>query len=170
VNIYLIGMMGSGKSSVGKVLAKQLRWRFVDSDTLIEKRVGLKVAQIFAKSGEKAFRKMESEVIQRLSYRDSQVIATGGGAPRRLRNWKSFTRNGIVVWLKAGSRTLLRRLRAQGQGERPVLREISLRFIRRLLSQRKPFYRMADLKVRTDSFDQRQVADRIVKRILSLRR
>ncbi|GLU16445.1 hypothetical protein SLE2022_328780 [Rubroshorea leprosula] len=119
--IFLVGMMGSGKTTVGKVLAEALGYSFVDSDVYVEKAVGgTSVTQIFNEYGEKFFRDNESEALQELSLMPKQVVATGGGAVVRAINWH-YMKQGITVYLDVPLDTLARRIAAVGTNSRPLL-------------------------------------------------
>ncbi|GLT77257.1 hypothetical protein SLA2020_488610 [Shorea laevis] len=119
--IFLVGMMGSGKTTVGKVLAEALGYSFVDSDCYVEQAIGGEsVAQIFNHYGEKFFRDNESEALQELSLMPQQVVATGGGAVVRPINWH-YMKQGVTVYLDVPLDTLARRIAAVGTYSRPLL-------------------------------------------------
>ncbi|XP_052195763.1 shikimate kinase, chloroplastic [Diospyros lotus] len=123
--IYLVGMMGSGKTTVGKILSEALGYSFFDSDKLIEQAVGgTSVAEIFQLYGESFFRDNETEVLQKLSLMHRLVVSTGGGAVIRPINWKHM-RKGISVWLDVPLEALARRIAAVGTESRPLLHEES---------------------------------------------
>ena len=117
-NLYLIGMMGAGKTTIGKKLANRLRYRFLDTDALIEKTAGQPISEIFAQSGETAFRQLESEVLSQTSAYHQLVVATGGGIITQPMNW-SYLRHGIVIWLDVPIPVLVSRL--AGDTSRPLL-------------------------------------------------
>ncbi|PNT48101.1 hypothetical protein POPTR_002G061100v4 [Populus trichocarpa] len=119
--IFLIGMMGCGKTTVGKVLSEALGYAFVDSDTCVEQAVGeISVAQIFQKHGESVFRDNESKALQELSLKSQQVVATGDGAVLHPINWE-YMRKGITVFLDVPLDALARRIAAVGTDSRPLL-------------------------------------------------
>ncbi|KAK9130041.1 hypothetical protein Sjap_010528 [Stephania japonica] len=123
--IYLVGMMGSGKTTVGKILSEVLGYSFLDSDKLVEQAVGgTSVAQIFKQFSESYFRDNETQVLQELSTMRCLVVATGGGAVIRPINWK-YMKNGITVWLDVPLEALARRIAAVGTGSRPLLHDES---------------------------------------------
>ena len=97
-NLYLVGMMGSGKSCTGPYLAKELSYSFVDSDKVIEEVCGLSIPEIFKRDGEEAFRNVESKVLNAIGQRHSLVVATGGGLVTRSENW-GILHQGIVIWI-----------------------------------------------------------------------
>ncbi|XP_039124422.1 shikimate kinase 3, chloroplastic [Dioscorea cayenensis subsp. rotundata] len=123
--IYLVGMMGSGKTTVGKILSEVLGYSFFDSDKLVEQSVGMSsVAQIFQERSEAFFRDSESEVLRDLSTMHRLVVATGGGAVIRPINWK-YMKHGITVWLDVPLEALARRIAAVGTASRPLLHQES---------------------------------------------
>ena len=103
--IFLIGYRGSGKTTIGRILAARLGWAFVDADTLLEERAGKSIRQMFATDGEPAFRDLESAILAELSQRTNVVVATGGGVVMRDRN-RQLLRTGFVAWLSANAMTL----------------------------------------------------------------
>lgn len=157
-------MMGSGKTTVGKLVAKKLKWKFYDSDRAIEQKTKMSIPQIFKKKGEKWFRKKEKEVIKILTQNDEMVIATGGGVPCFKENWNAFRKNSLVIWLNAKPKLLFQRIVQQKQNVRPLLQEQKsmLRKIEELLSERKIFYKKAHKTVQTNSLTTQQAANKIV--------
>nr|UIP35191.1 shikimate kinase 1 [Leucojum aestivum] len=123
--IFLVGMMGSGKTTVGKILSEVLGYSFFDSDKLVEEAVGMSsVAQIFKERSEAFFRDSESEVLRDLSSMHRLVVATGGGAVIRPVNWR-YMKQGITVWLDVPLKALARRIAAVGTASRPLLNQES---------------------------------------------
>jgi shikimate kinase len=163
MNCFLIGMMGSGKSTVGKVLAKKLGWAFRDADQEIEKEAGTSIKTIFEKQGEPVFREMEKRTIARLASLDRAIIAAGGGAPCFEENWASFQRSGKTVYLKVSPGTVLKRLSAAPEDQRPLLKKDSLseEKIRSILEKREALYQKADWAVDVNSVDPEAAADQI---------
>lgn len=161
VNLYLVGMMGAGKTTVGRVLAKELGYRFFDTDAVVEQVAGKSVAEIFADDGEDSFRQLETQVLSELSAYKKMAIATGGGIVMRPQNW-SYLHHGIVVWLDVPIEQLYMRLRHDTS--RPLLHTDNPRQkLQTLLSQRQPLYAQADLRVTTSPNDKpNQVATRIL--------
>ena len=143
--IFLVGFMGSGKSTVGKILAKKLRVPFVDLDEEIEIREGLKIPQIFALKGEEYFRKQELEVLKDITFSlPSFVMATGGGLGANPAAMDFMKRHGKVVWLKVDYGTFKRR--TSNDENRPLLR-LSEEELRKLFKDREKIYSLADCKV-----------------------
>lgn len=146
VNLYLIGMMGCGKTTVGRILAQQLGYRFFDTDAVIEQAAGQTVSEIFATAGEAAFRQLETQVLAELSAYKRLAIATGGGIVLHPMNW-SYLRHGVVVWLDASIDQLYDRL--AGDTSRPLLQDPDPKGrLRSLLDQRRSFYAQADVHTR----------------------
>ena len=110
MNLVLIGLRGSGKSTVGRILAERIKWTFVDTDGIVEARAGMTIRELFEKSGEAAFRKLESDAVLECAAADCAVIATGGGAILDPNNAAVLKRNGFVVHLTAEPAELWRRI------------------------------------------------------------
>ncbi|KAK6150509.1 hypothetical protein DH2020_015441 [Rehmannia glutinosa] len=152
--IYLVGMMGSGKTTVGKVLSEALGYSFYDCDTLIEEAVGgSTVAEIFKSYGEGFFRDNETEVLKKLSAMHRLIVSTGGGAVVRPVNWRHM-RKGISVWLDVPLEALARRITAVGTDSRPLLHHESgdpysktMKRLSTLFEQRGDAYANADVRV-----------------------
>jgi shikimate kinase len=160
-NLVLIGSMGSGKTTVGRHLAAQLHFEFVDTDQLIEAAAGKKIAEIFATTGEPAFRALEHRVVQELAHRSKNVIATGGGLACYNDNLASLKSHALVVCLWASPETIWERVRHHAH--RPLLRDPDpLAKIRSLLAARESFYRQADLLISTDGRPTREVVTHIL--------
>lgn len=161
-SLYLVGMMGSGKTSTGRPLAEQLGYGFVDADAVIEQAAGCTIAEIFERDGEEGFRSLESQVLSAICQRHSLVVATGGGVVTQPTNW-GLLHSGIVIWLDVMRDQLLNRLKVDAT-ERPLLQtpdpEAALDA---LLAKRKPLYAEADLTVVIDQEDPGAVADGILK-------
>jgi shikimate kinase len=151
-NIVLTGFMGTGKSTVGRMLAKRLQYRFVDTDALIESRQNRTVAQIFEQSGEQVFRALEKETAAELSVQEGMVISTGGKMLLDPENLRSLSRNGRVFCLVADSEEIIRRLsRPHSRNKRPLLASKDPeRAIRELLQEREAGYRQFEQIDTTD--------------------
>lgn len=147
-SVVLVGMMGAGKTAVGRVLATRLGVRFLDSDAAIEEAGQATIPEIFARDGEGFFRDREAEVIARLLSGPPAVISTGGGAFMSERNRDIIAERGVALWLDADPDTLWERVRHKDT--RPLLRTPDPRGTLAALHQaRVPFYRLAQLSVRT---------------------
>ena len=139
-NIFLVGMMGAGKTSVGRVLAKRINKVFYDSDHVIEERTGVKIPVIFEIEGETGFRHRESSVLEELTALDEVVLATGGGAVLARENRERLRNRGTVVYLRASVKDLLNRTRHDKN--RPLLQTADPRArLNELYEMRDPLYR-----------------------------
>lgn len=150
MHVYLIGMPGAGKSTVGRVLAAKLGRTFVDLDAAIEKMAGLTIPEIFDRQGEAYFRQLESEALKTLSVtREKLVVATGGGTPCFFNNSAVMQQYGTVLYLKAAPETLVKRLLASPLNSRPLLKEKNelqfLSYLNQTLTARAPFYEKAGI-------------------------
>ena len=161
LNVYLIGMMGAGKSAVGRPLAEALGYRFLDADDALEQVAGRTIPEIFATDGEAGFRELETAVLGQIAGWHSLVVATGGGVVTRPENW-GHMRQGVVVWLDAPAPLLLQRLRADST-PRPLLQasDPGAR-LGELLAQRNPLYAQADLRVQQAGASPAQVAQQVL--------
>ena len=163
-NIILTGFMGVGKTSVGTGLAKDVGYRFVDTDLLIEADQKMSVTEIFATKGEPFFRQVESRVIGEVLQRESQVVSTGGGAVLRDSNREAFKKAGFVVCLTARPEVIFERVRHETH--RPLLRtEDPLAKIGELLESRAPFYAQADAVIDTSEKSVEAVITEIKEKI-----
>ena len=145
-SLYLIGMMGSGKSSTGRPLAERLGYGFVDADAVIEQVTGSNISEIFERDGEDHFRDLETQVLRSISERHSLVVATGGGIVTRSENW-GMMHQGIVIWLDVERDQLLLRLQRDST-RRPLLQVNDPgEAVDSILGQRRPLYNEADLTV-----------------------
>ncbi len=151
VNLYLIGMMGAGKTTVGHLLAKRLGYSFIDTDSLISQAAGKSINEIFATEGENRFRELETKILAEVSSYKNLTIATGGGIVTRKFNW-SYLQHGIVVWLNVPVEVLYSRL--QGDQTRPLLQDRDpLGKLQSLLEERRPLYANADIHVNVDGVE-----------------
>jgi len=161
LNIYLIGMMGAGKSAVGRPLAEALGYRFLDADDALEQVAGRSIPEIFATDGEAGFRELETAVLGQIASWHSLVVATGGGVVTRPANW-GHMRQGVVVWLDAPAPLLLQRLRSDPT-PRPLLQaDDPAARLGELLAQRQPIYAQADLRVHQVGDGPAQVAQQVL--------
>ena len=155
MKIFLIGFMGSGKSTIGRRLAEMLGFDFIDTDRFIEMQYGSTIAQIFMQQGEPAFRKMEHDVLQKIQQYDFAVISTGGGMPCYGDHMDLMLASGKVVYLKTLPQTLTRRL-LRSHIERPLIKgktEQELQqYIVEKLTEREPFYHRAHVAIQTENF------------------
>jgi shikimate kinase len=157
-NIYLIGFMGSGKSTVGRLLAQELQREFVDVDERVIEQAGCSISQIFESAGETGFRERESAALREVAHRENLVIALGGGAVLTDRNWELVQQTGISVYLRVRPELLHKRL--ESEVERPLLLGLTQRLqkITEILHQRKARYEQADLAICNEGTPEEAVA------------
>jgi shikimate kinase len=164
-SIVLIGMMGVGKSSIGRRLGARLGIPFVDADAEIERAAGMSIADIFARHGEDSFRSGEARVIARLLSTGPQVLATGGGAVMNPATRALIQARGVSIWLSAEFELLLRRI-SKRKAERPMLQTADpAATLRELLAAREPIYAQADLTVQSRDVPHDAVVAEIVERL-----
>jgi shikimate kinase len=160
-SIVLVGMMGAGKSSIGRRVALRLGIPFIDADAEIEKAAGMSISDIFAIRGEAEFRAGETRVIARLLESGPQVLATGGGAFVNSETRAAVAAKGISIWLKADFDVLLKRIRRRH--DRPLLKtEDPGATLRKLMQERDPIYALADLTVQSRDVLHDRIVDEIV--------
>jgi shikimate kinase len=161
-NVILIGFSGTGKSSIGRLLAYRLGKSFVDSDRKIEKEMRMSILEIFAKHGEPFFREKEQEVIARISRYKNAVIATGGGVVSNPKNMECLRKQGIIICLTANLDVILER--TSRRPNRPLLQcENPRQVIQELLEKRKPLYDQADFQVDSSQSTPHEVAEEIIQ-------
>ena len=166
-SLYLVGMMGSGKTSTGRPLAERLGYGFVDADAVIEQAAGCSIPEIFERDGEAGFRSLESQVLNAISQRHSLVVATGGGVVTEPENW-GVLHSGIVIWLDVVPDQLMQRLKADST-VRPLLQTADPEAdLKALLNKRQPLYAEADLTVVINDETPDAVADGILQLLPSL--
>eukprot|EP00884_Botryococcus_braunii_P015953 jgi/Botrbrau1/3040/Bobra.0070s0036.1 len=159
-SLYLVGMMGSGKTTVGKLVGTAIRYPFLDVDKLIEQASEKSVADIFSEEGEEGFREMETQTLQELMQFKGIVVGTGGGTVLKQKNW-SFMQHGVVIWLEGPPGLLARRALKDGTASRPLLSsaagplteaEVEEK-LQAILEQRQRLYESADIRVSVDGSD-----------------
>jgi shikimate kinase len=161
MNISLIGMMGSGKTTIGKILAEKTGRRFFDVDLMIEKETGKPIAEIFQDFGEDEFRKLEKKYVKKLVEMDNTVISTGGGLAADEENMKDLKKTGVVVWLYASPEKTLERV--ENSSKRPLLNVYNPKEkVEFLLKMRENFYRSADIKIDTTEKAPAEISDEII--------
>lgn len=161
-NIVLIGLMGAGKSSVGKKLSQLSDYDFVDTDDLIEKKLGLTISEIFAQRGESFFRELEASVILDLSSQEKLIISTGGGSLQNPLNLENLKQNGFLVYLKTTPESLYGRIK--NEKHRPLLcNDNPLATLKELLIKREEQYLQADFTIDTTDKDIDEITNEILK-------
>jgi shikimate kinase len=163
-NIFLIGFMGAGKTSVAGMLAKKLQLSFCDLDETIEKELEMKIPAIFSTHGEEFFRDAESKLLRAVAQRGGQVIATGGGVVLREENWEVMEREGVTIYLKAPAVVLYNRVK--NNTSRPLLQvDNPFEKVQELLSTRIPLYEKADLIVDTEHITSQEIVKEIIEKL-----
>jgi shikimate kinase len=163
-NIVLTGFMGTGKTEVGRVLARRLGYVLIDVDEEIEKEQQMKISKIFSRFGEPAFRDIESAMIKKLAQLGRAVISTGGGAVLRQENIDSLRSKGVIVCLTASAETIFDRTKRSN--DRPLLKvDDPLGKIKELLASRQSCYQKADIAIDTEGKTPVQVAEEIIETI-----
>ena len=159
-SIFLIGMMGSGKSSTGPVLAEILKYKYVDLDVLIEKLTKKTIDKVFSEEGEEYFRDLETQCLQEIIKLPSVVVSTGGGVVLKKENW-GILRQGIIVWLDINKEIALNRLNSK-DNIRPLLKgNINIKY-EEIFETRKDIYAQADLRVEINNEGVKNVAEKIL--------
>ena len=166
-NIFLIGMMGSGKSQTGPFLAKMINYAFVDTDDVIEKASKQSISSIFEKDGEKVFRDVEKKVLKEIGQHHSLVIATGGGLVTLHENW-GILHQGIVIWLDLDLKRSIKRLESD-QKRRPLLLGDNLaENFSQIYENRKPIYLESDLRIEVEDQSPYEVATMVAEHLPSI--
>jgi len=172
--IYLTGFMGSGKSTIGPILANTLGWDFFDLDIVIEQKEGKKISKIFEESGEEYFRNIEKETLKDFAKRENVIVALGGGTITNQDNIDLLKRTGKIIYLKMSAEAAYKRLRYKR--DRPILTRdgtVNLskpEFIEKiegLLSERAKYYNQADVSIDTDKLPLGIIVDEIAKAIIA---
>jgi shikimate kinase len=175
--VFLAGFMGSGKSTIGPILANALGWDFIDIDKNIEQKTDQRIVDIFAAKGEQAFRALEQETLRDLLSRNECVVSLGGGTLTNDENFELIRKNGVIVYLQLSPEKILERVRYKT--DRPMLKnnvgnpltgEELERRIDNLLEQREQYYRKADIVISADSLKVGTTVDAIVKKLRGLLR
>ena len=164
-SVVLVGMMGAGKSSIGRRLAQRLGLHFVDADAEIEAAAGMTIAEIFTSYGEPYFRSGEQRVIARLLDSGPQVLATGGGAFMNAETRVGVRAKGISVWLKAEFDVLMKRVKRRAMGDRPMLQGDPAQRVRHLMAERYPVYAEADVTVMSRDVSHEVIVTEIVSEL-----
>ena len=161
MNLILTGFMGTGKSTIGKLLAARLDYEYLDTDQIIERRAGCAIAEIFAVYGEADFRSREREAAAEIARTDRKVVATGGGFVLQSDNVRLVRRNGLLIALTATPEAIWDRVKTDTG--RPLLQVPEpLDRIREMLAERAPYYRQADLIVETTAREPEEITTEIV--------
>ena len=166
-NLYLVGMMGCGKSLTGPVLAKELSYGFVDSDSVIEELTKSSISEIFDQEGEFKFRQLENKVLNEIGQRHSLVVATGGGVVTKPNNW-GVMHQGVVVWLDLKVDKLWGRLKNE-LDSRPLIKGIKdEKDLNKIFKDREKFYMEADLRINIQDETPHQISNIIIRELPSI--
>ncbi len=166
-NLYLIGFMGAGKSTVAPKLAERLDMGWIDVDDRIESDAGFSIPEIFDYYGEEKFRGLEREAIRNVSKGEARVVAVGGGAPMDDKNWERMKETGLIIYLETGPQEIFNRIGTDKS--RPLLAGLDngekMEKIRELLRRRHPRYSEADLHVKCNGTDPQKIVEDIADKI-----
>jgi len=167
--LYLIGFMGVGKTTIGKQIAAFNKVVFIDTDSQIEKETSKSIKEIFETDGEIAFRKLETDTIRSINRK--AIIACGGGLPAHNNNIEYLKHKGTVIYLKASTETLIKRLE-KNKNKRPLISKLTndkrLEFIRKILKEREKTYKQADYTIETDNKTVKEVLREINSLLLTI--
>ena len=163
--LIIVGMMGVGKSAIGRILARSLNRKFYDIDENIEKKYNMKISAIFENYGEQKFRDIEHEVIKGINKGSTDIIAAGGGAFTFERNINIFNEIGLTLWLNASPLIIIERLK-KNTNNRPLLKEVNIEtYINNLLIKRNPFYEKANLTITSSKVSRNVMKNKILLKI-----
>ena len=160
-NLVLVGMMGSGKSSIGKILSKKLEFEFIDTDNKIEEIEKKTISEIFKKNGEKYFRNIEEVSSLKSLQLNNKVIALGGGGYINPIIRKYTLKKCISVWLDWNNETLINRIK--NSKKRPLAMKLNNLELKKLIIKRSMMYNLSDYKINCDKLDKKQIVEKIIK-------
>jgi len=168
MKIYLIGYMGSGKSTIGKLLSDQLKLDFIDLDKYIEHETGKSITEIFAQNGEAGFRVMEHDYLKKVVTKDNMVVSLGGGTPCFHNNIDLINKNGTSVYLDVDLDVLTKRL-SKEKNDRPLIKNLNdtelKSFIERNLEKRETIYKQASIIIKVKTLDKDELVEKIKRKI-----
>ena len=159
-NIVFLGMMGSGKTTIGSLVSKKLNLNFFDIDEFIEKKIGEKISEIFNKKGEKFFRDIEEKTTLEILKKKNVVIALGGGAFINANIRREVLRNHISFWLKLDDKTILKRIKKNSK--RPIAHNLSTEKLIQLIKKRTEIYSKALYSVKCDNMSKNDIAKKVI--------
>ncbi len=162
-NLILIGNMAAGKTVIGQLLAKKLNLKFYDTDYIVEKKVKMKIFQIFEKKGEAAFRNLEKKIILNLLKKNNSVISFGGGAFLNKIIRKNTQKNGLTIWLKQDPKILIDRIKKNNK--RPIALNLSHNELRNLMINRSKFYAKAKYQINCENMEKKAIVDKIINEL-----
>ena len=159
-NLVLVGMMGVGKSSIGKILSKKLEFEFIDTDNKIEEMENKTIAEIFKINGEQHFRNIEEVISLKMLKLNNKVIALGGGGYTNPNIRKYTLKKCISVWLNCKHETLINRIK--NSKKRPLAMKLSNLELQKLIIKRSAMYNLSDYKINCDKLDKKQIVEKII--------
>ena len=162
-NLILVGNMASGKTIIGRLLAKKLYLKFYDSDLIIEKKAKMKIFQIFEKKGETVFRNLEKEIILNLLKKNNTVISFGGGAFLNKIIRKNAQKRGLTIWLKQDPKVLIDRIKKNNR--RPIASRLSENELKNLIINRSKFFSKAKYEINCEGMEKNTIVDKIIKEL-----
>ena len=166
--IFLIGQSGSGKTTIGKILADKLSFEFIDTDTCITSEMKLSINEIFNTMGEQFFRQKEFELLKNIDKSKKIVISTGGGLPEISNSFKLMKKNGLIIWINSSPKEIEKRLDSSNRGHRPLLFNNDLDLIENLeeqLKKRYDVYSKADLIIKNDNINEIECSELILEKL-----
>ncbi|MEJ5172260.1 MAG: shikimate kinase [Hydrogenothermaceae bacterium] len=161
-NVYLVGFMGSGKSTVGKLISQELGYRFVDIDKEVENQEGITIREIFEKFGEQYFRNLEKEKLKEFIDKYGYVVSTGGGLGADKQMMELMKSSGVVIWIDASLEEILNR--CQNDTDRPLLK-LPYEKVRELYERRREIYKLSDIHIHTDGKTPLQIFEEIQRKL-----
>ncbi|MEN3185588.1 MAG: shikimate kinase [Atribacterota bacterium] len=160
--IALLGFMGSGKTTIGWMVAESLRWRFLDTDSLVEEQTGFSIPHLFEQYGEEYFRRWETRVLREVANKERIVLATGGGLPIKEENWEILKRYFLTVFLRWKLDTLYERIK-NDPGRPLTIRYPTLKHLETLYLQRLPFYERASVIIDGNGMTKEEIVEEIIR-------
>jgi len=160
-NIVLLGMMGSGKSTIGYLLSNKINSDFYDIDKIIEEEEGLKITEIFENKGENYFRKIEEKICLKILKLNKKIISLGGGSFLNNKIREEIQNNHVSFWLNWNTSTIIRRIKKNKN--RPILKGMSENEINKLIMKRKKIYEKAHLKINCENLSKNEIINKIIK-------
>ena len=166
--LFLIGQSGSGKTTIGKILADKLSFEFIDTDTCITNEMKLSIKEIFNTMGEQFFRQKEIDLLKNIDKSKKNVISTGGGLPEISSSFKLMKKNGLIIWINSSPKEIEKRLERSNRGHRPLLFNNDLDLIENLeeqLKKRYDVYSKADLIIKNDNINEIECSELILEKL-----
>jgi shikimate kinase len=168
-NIFLVGLPSSGKTTLGKQLARHIRYRFVDTDVFIVKQEGMSINEIFAQKGEPYFRQAEARILRAIRPDSKLIVATGGGIPYFYENMAYIKENGISIFLDVAPEEIVNRIQRHSSNDRPTYQKQDMQLLENLQQKyrdRLPFYTQADFTLKGENLHIKQLLDILQEAVL----